>query len=83
MSSTSVNRTRDTAATIESRRIQGAPNQSLLLPSSSTVSSAPRPTAIVAMPSQSPRRNSPSCRGSGSRENHNIPNMTAPGRTLT
>src|SRR5258706_6380104 len=45
--------------------MKGEPNQSSLLPSSSTDCSAARPTAMVAMPNQSPSRSNPSCIGFG------------------
>ena len=43
-----------TAATTARSRIIGLPNQSFRWPSSSTTSSEPRPSAMQAMPSQSP-----------------------------
>ena len=49
-----------TAAITDRRTMNGDPNQSSLLPSSSTVCSAPRPIAMVTMPGQSPWRSSDS-----------------------
>jgi hypothetical protein len=43
-----------TPAMTDSFTIKGEPNQSSLLPSSSTVCSADRPIAMVTMPAQSP-----------------------------
>ena len=48
-----------TAATIASFTMKGEPNQSSLLPSSSTACNEARPTAIVAMPNQSPSASVP------------------------
>ncbi len=72
-----------TAATSASRTMKGEPNQSSLLPSSSTVSSAPSPTASMAMPSQSPCFKRPSCIGARSSEGHSIASITTPGARLT
>ena len=66
-----------------SRVIRGEPNQSSLLPSSSTTCSAPKPSAMVAMPAQSPCRSSPSCIGLRSSDSHSISSITAPGTRLT
>ncbi len=80
---TTTKATRDTAATTASRTMKAEPNQSSFSPSSSTVSSDPRPTAMVTIPNQSPRRSRSSCIGSASSENHSIANMIAPGSRLT
>ncbi len=63
--------------------MKGEPNQSSLLPSSSTVCSAARPIAMVMMPSQSPWRISDSFIGLGSSETYSMPIMIAPGTRLT
>ena len=67
----------------DSLTMKGEPNQSSLLPSSSTVCSADRPIAMVAMPAQSPSRSSDSFIGLASSENHSIAIITAPGTRLT
>jgi hypothetical protein len=72
-----------TAATIDSLTMKGEPNQSSLLPSSSTVCSALRPMAMVTMPNQSPSRSNARFIGLVSREYHNMPIISAPGTRLT
>ena len=54
VSSIQMNSDSATAETSDSRTINGEPNQSSLLPSSSTVCSDASPMASVAMPGQSP-----------------------------
>ena len=68
---------------IDSRTMKVEPNQSSLLPSSSTVCSALRPIAMVTMPGQSPSRSSESFIGFASSENHSMPIISAPGTRLT
>ena len=68
---------------IDSLTMKGEPNQSSLLPSSSTVCSAARPIAMVTMPGQSPSRSSDSFIGFASSENHSMPTIIAPGTRLT
>jgi hypothetical protein len=63
VSSIQMNRLKLITATTASRRMKGEANQSSLLPSSSTVCSADRPIAMVAMPAQSPSLRSLSCIG--------------------
>ena len=63
--------------------MKGEPNQSSLLPSSSTVCSAASPIAMVTMPAQSPSRSSDSFIGFASSEKYSMPIMIAPGTTLT
>ena len=77
------NRPSAIAATIESLTMKGEPNQSSLLPSSSTVCSALRPIAIVMTPGQSPWRSRASFVGLLSSENHSMPTISAPGTRLT
>ncbi len=72
-----------TAAMIDRRTMKGEPNQSSLLPSSSTVCSAERPIAMVMTPGQSPSRSSDSFIGLASSENHSMPIISAPGTRLT
>ena len=67
----------------DSLTMKGEPNQSSLLPSSSTVCSAERPIAMVTMPAQSPSRSSDSFIGLASSENQSMPTMIAPGTRLT
>ncbi len=74
---------RDTAAIRARRTIKVEPNQSSFSPSSSTVSSEPRPMAMVMTPAQSPWRSKLSCIGSRSSENQSMANITAPGSRLT
>ncbi|MGY4296717.1 hypothetical protein ACVWXN_004812 [Bradyrhizobium sp. i1.4.4] len=84
-SASSIHRKADSAiaATIDSLTMNGEPNQSSLLPSSSTVCSAARPIAMVAIPAQSPSRSSDSFIGCDSSETNSKPIMTAPGTRLT
>jgi hypothetical protein len=70
-------------ATIDSLTMKGDASQSSLLPSSSTVCSAARPIAMVAIPAQSPSLSSASFMGFGSSANHSMPIMIAPGTRLT
>ncbi|MEY9566484.1 hypothetical protein ABH978_002323 [Bradyrhizobium ottawaense] len=72
-----------TAAITDSLTMKGEPNQSSLLPSSSTVWSVDSPIAMVTMPAQSPSRSSASFIGLGSRAYQSMPTITAPGTRLT
>ena len=72
-----------TAAMTDSLTMKGEPNQSSLLPSSSTVCSADSPIAMVMMPAQSPSRSSASFIGFASSAYQSMPTMIAPGTTLT
>ncbi len=58
-------------------------NQSSLLPSSSTVCSAERPTAMVKIPAQSPSLRRPSCIGLCSKVSASAVTITIVGSTLT
>ena len=71
------------AATSASRTMNGEPNQSSLLPSSSTVCSEARPIASVAMPVQSPSRSRRSCIGARGSDGSRAASMIAPGTRLT
>ena len=83
VSSIQRNSASDTAAMTDRRTMNGEPNQSSLLPSSSTVCSDARPIASVAMPGQSPWRSSPSFIGAGFSDGHSVASMIAPGTRLT
>ena len=65
-SSLAMNSIRLTPATMASLTMKGEPNQSSLLPSSSTDCRADRPIAMVAMPNQSPSRSRPRLSGARS-----------------
>ncbi|MGY4348286.1 hypothetical protein ACVWXM_004753 [Bradyrhizobium sp. GM7.3] len=72
-----------TAAMTDSLTMKGEPNQSSLLPSSSTVCSADNPIAMVMMPAQSPSRSNDSFMGFASSAYQSMPTMIVPGTTLT
>ena len=57
-------------------------NQSSLLPSSSSVCSAERPTAMVRMPNQSPSFSRPNCIGARSSVNQRATIISALGTVL-
>ena len=82
VSSIQTKRASATAATTLRRVMKGEPNQSSLLPSSSTVWSAESPIAMVAMPVQSPWRRRSSRMGDGSRPSHRPVSIRAPGTRL-
>ena len=83
VSSIATNSVSATAATTANRTMKGEPNQSSLLPSSSTVCSAASPIAMVTMPAQSPSPSSDNFMGVDSSETYSMAIMIAPGTTLT
>ena len=64
-SSIATNAASPAVATIDSSTIRSDANQSLRPPSSSTICSALRPSAIVAIPNQSAWRSFDNCTGTG------------------
>ena len=72
----------NTAASTAASTMRSSPNQSLRCPSSSMYSRLPRPTAMQAMPAQSPRANRSSRIGCGSSPHQIIATSAMPGSRL-